>query len=187
MIAQEPDATRGTDGAERTDGMDRRIGRRSFLGTASTAALCAGIAVEAGACLRALVPNVLYEKPRRAKVGAPESFADGTTYLEDQNVFLLKEGMTFQAISAVCTHLGCTVKLVRLAEPKTVEAGGKKLEERQEFHCPCHGSRYRGNGVNYEGPAPRPLDRFRVSRAPDDGQLVIDLGTKAGVEDRFTV
>jgi len=168
-------------------GPDGELGRRRFLGKIPLVALAAALAAQAAAALRALVPNVLYEKPRRAKLGQPEMFADGTTYLEEQNVFLLKEGNTFQAISAVCTHLGCTVKLVRLNPAQPIERGGKTLEERQEFHCPCHGSRYRGDGVNYEGPAPRPLERFEVSRAPEDGQVVVDLGKVVGLEDRFTV
>ncbi len=168
-------------------GPEGRVGRRRFLGAIPLVAVAAALAAQAFAALRALVPNVLYEKPRRAKLGPPEAFADGTTYLEEQNVFLVKEGSTFQAISAVCTHLGCTVKLARLKAPKTVVREGKTVEERQEFHCPCHGSLYHGDGVNYAGPAPRPLDRFEVSRAPEDGQVIVDLGKKAGLEDRFTI
>ena len=167
------------------------VERRRFLGVftalAGVGLAALALGAQALAALRALVPNVLYEKPRRAKLGAPEAFADGITYLEDQNIFLVKEGSTFQAMSAVCTHLGCTVKLARFNPPRTVQRDGKTVEERQEFHCPCHGSRYHGDGVNYAGPAPRPLDRFQVSRAPEDGQLVVDLGRKAGLEDRFTV
>ncbi len=168
-------------------GNHAKVGRRDLLGIAALTAAIAGLAAQAAAALRALIPNVLYEPARRAKLGPPEGFADGTTYLEEQNIFLIKEGSTFQAVSGVCTHLGCTVKLVRLNEPKTIEHDGKRIEERQEFHCPCHGSRYYGDGFNYAGPAPRPLDRFHVSRAPEDGQLVVDLGRKAGPEDRFTV
>ncbi len=62
------------------------------------------------------------------------------------------------ALSTVCTHLGC----ITLWE-----------ESRRRFKCPCHGSGFRPDGVNFEGPAPRPLERFAI-RIADDGQLEID-------------
>jgi len=58
----------------------------------------------------------------------------------------------------VCTHLGCT--------PNWLNAENK-------FKCPCHGSGFRRTGINFEGPAPRPLERVKIVLA-DDGQLVID-------------
>ena len=68
----------------------------------------------------------------------------------------------FYVLSTVCTHLGCT--------PNFLSAENK-------FKCPCHGSGYRITGVNFEGPAPRPLERFRVSLA-DDGQILVDKSRK---------
>ena len=61
-------------------------------------------------------------------------------------------------VITVCTHLGCT--------PNFLAAENK-------FKCPCHGSSYRMSGVNFEGPAPRPLERARVVLA-DDGQILVD-------------
>jgi len=125
---------------------------------------------------RALVPNALYEPPMKVKVGPPEHFADGPTFLKDQRVFVFRAGPTFFCLSAICTHLGCTVQLVR-----------KEGAQGVEFHCPCHGSRYREDGTNYAGPAPRPLDYLRLERAADDGQLVVDLGETEDKGWRFTV
>jgi cytochrome b6-f complex iron-sulfur subunit len=61
-------------------------------------------------------------------------------------------------VFAKCTHLGCTPRW---------------LATEQKFKCPCHGSGFFINGLNFEGPAPRPLDRFKIS-VGDDGHLVVD-------------
>ena len=47
------------------------------------------------------------------------------------------------------------------------------LEGEQKFKCPCHGSGYTKEAINYEGPAPRPMERCYITKA-DDGQLLID-------------
>jgi len=62
------------------------------------------------------------------------------------------------ALSTVCTHLGCTPNW---------------LITEQKFKCPCHGSGFRFSGINFEGPAPRPLERFMIYLA-DDGKIVVD-------------
>jgi cytochrome b6-f complex iron-sulfur subunit len=63
-------------------------------------------------------------------------------------------------IYARCTHLGCT-------------PDWKQSE--QKFKCPCHGSGYDIEGVNFEGPAPRPMDRAHVS-LDATGQIIVDVG-----------
>ena len=62
-------------------------------------------------------------------------------------------------IYARCTHLGCT-------------PDWKPSENK--FKCPCHGSGYDSEGINFEGPAPRPMDRAKVDLAPD-GQIIVDV------------
>lgn len=148
-------------------------GRRAFLRIVGLGALLAGIAGQLYAYLRALMPNVLYEPPRSFKVGLPQSFSAGLTYLGDRRLFIGRDQAGLYAISAVCTHLGCTVKMMNLNQPRRVAIGGRSVEITQEFHCPCHGSKYYGDGTNYAGPAPRPLDWYRVELSPDDGQLVV--------------
>ena len=61
-------------------------------------------------------------------------------------------------IFARCTHLGCT------PEWKSTE---------NKFKCPCHGSGYDSEGVNFEGPAPRPMDRAFVTLDPT-GKITVD-------------
>ena len=161
--------------------------RRSWMERIGLGALIASVAGMSGAMVRSLVPNVLYEPSQRFKAGLPEQFSEGATFLEDQRVYIFREQRTFYAISAVCQHLGCTVKLVNLNQPKTVNIEGRVVEEHREFHCPCHGSKYYSNGVNYAGPAPRPLNWFRLSVSPDDGQLIVDLSQPVGRDFRLTV
>ncbi len=66
----------------------------------------------------------------------------------------------FYALLAICTHLGCT--------PNWFSAENK-------FKCPCHGSGFKRDGTNFEGPAPRPLDRIKLSLS-SEGLLVVDKG-----------
>ena len=66
------------------------------------------------------------------------------------------------ALASVCTHLGCTPNW---------------LEGEQKFKCPCHGSGFYINGINFEGPAPRPLERVGVQLA-SDGTLEVDKAVK---------
>lgn len=161
--------------------------RRSFLTRLGLAAIGLGVVGQAYAFLRSLVPNVLYEEPPRFKVGAPDRFNEGVSFLDDRRVFIFREKNTFQAMSAVCTHLGCTVNLRRLNQAQTVRAGGRELLEKQEFLCPCHGSRYYADGTNYAGPAPRPLPFFRLEVSPDDGQLIVDASEETDRDFRLTV
>ena len=118
----------------------------------------------------------------------PDEFPAGsTTFLEERRLFLVNGPAGFYAISAVCQHLGCTVKLVSLNQPKTVTVDGRLVEEHREFQCPCHGSKYYGNGVNYAGPAPRPLASYKLAVSPDDGQLIVDLSEPVNRDFRLSV
>ena len=161
--------------------------RRSWMERAGIGALLVSVGGMGMAMVRSLVPNVLYEPSQRFKAGVPDQFPEGATFIEDQRVFIFREQKTFYAISAVCQHLGCTVKMVSLNQPKTVTIEGRPVEERREFHCPCHGSKYYGNGVNYAGPAPRPLSWYRLAVSPDDGQLIVDLSQPVTRDFRLTV
>lgn len=63
------------------------------------------------------------------------------------------------ALSAVCTHLGCLYKWV---------------PTNNRFECPCHGSKFQGNGTYIEGPAPRNLDRFAINVITPGGSIATD-------------
>jgi len=114
---------------------------------------------------RFMFPNILIEPPTRFKVGFPDGLSPGqveTKYIPQFGVWVVRyefdgQPMIF-ALKSVCTHLGCTPNW---------------LEAEQKFKCPCHGSGFYKDGINFEGPAPRPLERYSVSLA-DDGQLLVD-------------
>jgi menaquinol-cytochrome c reductase iron-sulfur subunit len=161
--------------------------RRGLFEKAGIGALLAGVAGMGYALVRSLVPDVLYEQPQRFKAGTPDTFPEGATFLEDQRVFIVRENKTFHAISAVCTHLGCTVKMVNLNKPKTVQIGGKSTEISREFACPCHGSKYYGDGTNYAGPAPKALACYKIEVSPDDGSLMVNLSQPVNRDFRLTV
>lgn len=150
---------------EPSDSFKRRDFFQLTLGWCS--ALFAWIASTVAAA-RYMIPNVLYEPDRRYKAQKPDDYADGATFFPDLRVFLLRKGNTFRAVSAVCTHLGCTVNRTN-----------------DGFHCPCHGSVFDGNGAVAHGPAPRPLSWFGVSLSRD-GRLVIDT-TQMVTPDKYLV
>jgi cytochrome b6-f complex iron-sulfur subunit len=112
-----------------------------------------------------MFPNVLTEPPSKFKVGFPSNFAPGqveTKFVPQFGVWVVNyeyNGKSeIYALRTVCTHLGCTPNW---------------LEGEQKFKCPCHGSGFYKDGINFEGPAPRPLERYAI-RLADDGQLEID-------------
>jgi len=114
--------------------------------------------------LRFMFPNVLSEPPSKVKVGFPVDFEEGkvTDRFKEQNMWVIRYQGKIYALSTTCTHLGCT--------PNWLEAA-------QKFKCPCHGSGFYITGVNFEGPAPRPLERWSIGIG-DDGQLVVDKSKK---------
>jgi nitrite reductase/ring-hydroxylating ferredoxin subunit len=161
--------------------------RRSFLQKLGFGGVLAGLVGFGWQSFRSLIPNVLYEPPQRFKIGLPVNLAEGVTFLEDKRLYIFKEGKSFYAISAACTHLGCTVKYTKLNQPKQIEIGGEKKTVPFEFHCPCHGSKFYADGTNYAGPAPRALHWHKLEVSPDDGQLVVDLNSEVEQNFRLTV
>ncbi|MGE5815192.1 MAG: ubiquinol-cytochrome c reductase iron-sulfur subunit [Acidobacteriota bacterium] len=168
-------------------GEEKKSDRRDFLLKLGTGAGVVAICAQGAASLRALVPNVSYDAPTTVKLGPAREFPDGLKFLPDQRLFVFREGNTYHAISAVCTHLGCTVRAEALSQPQTKQVGGSAMRLTHRFACPCHGSTYSGDGVNTGGPAPRPLAWYRLTIAPDDGQLVVDLADQVNPDFRLTL
>jgi cytochrome b6-f complex iron-sulfur subunit len=146
--------------------------RRGFMGLLLGSAFALGntsLALATGlmtlGTARFMFPNILTEPPSRFKVGFPDAFAPGqveTKFVAQFGVWVVNGEYNGQpqiyALKTVCTHLGCTPNW---------------LEGEQKFKCPCHGSGFYKDGINFEGPAPRPLERYAI-RVGDDGQIEID-------------
>jgi cytochrome b6-f complex iron-sulfur subunit len=160
--------------------------RCDFLVRLGIGAGAVGIGTQAAASLRSLLPNVSYDAPTTVKLGPPADFPDGMKFLPEQRLFVFREGKVFHAVSAVCTHLGCTVRAEALPQPETANVGGAPMRLTHRFACPCHGSKYTGDGKVVGGPAPRPLAWFHLSVSPDDGHLVVDLAREVGRDFRLT-
>ncbi len=161
--------------------------RRDFLLKLGAGAGFVAISAQAVASLRSLVPNLTYDAPTTVKLGQPGDFPDGLKFLPDERLFVFRTGKTFHAISAVCTHLGCTVRAEALARPEERTQDGQSFRLTHRFLCPCHGSRYMGDGSNVSGPAPKPLAWYRLSVSPDDGQLIVDLADEVDHRFRLTL
>lgn len=133
-------------------------------------AFTAGCVAFTGMLGRFMFPNVLAEPPSTLKVGEPASYdpndvnerfkAEGGFWIVRSNRYNGQD--IIYALQSVCTHLGCPPNW---------------LANEQKFKCPCHGSGFYITGINFEGPAPRPLERFKVTLA-DDGQIVVDKSQK---------
>jgi cytochrome b6-f complex iron-sulfur subunit len=110
--------------------------------------------------LRFFFPRALYEPNTSFSIGFPSDFNLGIDqrYLMTNRVWVVREPDRLFVIFARCTHLGCT--------PEWKPAENK-------FKCPCHGSGYDSEGVNFEGPAPRPMDRAFVQLDPT-GKITVD-------------
>lgn len=139
------------------------IPRRAFLNRCAWGCFSAALGGYLFALLRFLFPRVVFEPPTAFKAGFPDEYPPGVIsqrWKREHRLWIIRLPAGLIALSAKCTHLGCTPNW---------------LEVESKFKCPCHGSGFYRDGVNFEGPAPRPLERFRVLLA-DDGQILVDKG-----------
>lgn len=109
---------------------------------------------------RFLYPNVNFEPEMEFFAGRPIDYDTGVDerWKNQYGVWIVKQEGKLVALSNICTHLGCIPNW---------------LPGELKFKCPCHGSGYYMSGVNFEGPAPRPLERYKVKITPT-GQILVD-------------
>jgi cytochrome b6-f complex iron-sulfur subunit len=141
----------------------------SWLAVAWTT-FTAGVSAMTLMTVRFMFPNVLAEPPSTIKIGLPKDYDpdDVSDRFKATSGFWVVRSTRYNgediiyALQSVCTHLGCPPNW---------------LASEQKFKCPCHGSGFYISGINFEGPAPRPLERFKVALA-DDGQIIVDKSQK---------
>ncbi len=145
--------------------------RRALVSSAALAvgwgAFGLGAGVAGGpAFARFMMPNVLEEPDPRVRVGKLAQYIEmepgavNEAY-KPQGIWMIREEGRVVALNIICTHLGCIPNW---------------LPNDRKFKCPCHGSGYKPDGINFEGPTPRPLERFRLYMS--DGIVVVDKSKK---------
>jgi cytochrome b6-f complex iron-sulfur subunit len=144
----------------------RRASRREFLclgAAAAAAAACGGCAI-----LGSRKADVVAE-PRQGVVRLTKAqsaallASEGSTLvqpkgLHDKILIVHLTDHVLYAVSAICTHMGCTVHYSK-------DAG--------QIDCPCHGSQYALDGSVIHGPAKRPLRRYDVTL--ENGEVLIKV------------
>ena len=138
---------------------ENEITRRDFLNEITLGALGIAGLGSVAVTYQFFSPNVLFEPPTTFHAGNPDLYpVHSVTFLQDQQVYIVRMPEGFYAVSAVCTHLGCVTQWKPDADM---------------IACPCHGSKFKADGTKIEGPAPRPLPHFAILLTAD-GELLVD-------------
>ncbi len=163
-------ATDDVAGASVPSTINRRELLEKGLSIAGWGSLCVLGGAGAVETVRFFAPSVVFHPPSTYEIGTIDDFsgrgdpdAHGVIHVEprwkkDHRFFIVRENSRIYSLFARCTHLGCTVNWFP----------GLRI-----FKCPCHGSQFYSDGVNFAGPAPRPLDRLKISMN-SRGNLVVD-------------
>lgn len=147
--------------------------RREVLGVAAMgigwAAMAAAGAGGTLAFARFMAPNVLEVEDPKVRCGplskymamAPGDVNNDYKPVKPSGFWIIRQEDRIAALSIICTHLGCIPSW---------------LPNDRKFKCPCHGSGYKQDGTNFEGPAPRPLERFKIYLEGDE--VIVDRSKK---------
>lgn len=140
--------------------------RRDFLGLGALGSALAALAVAVVGMARLPKAAVLSSPSKKFRVTLPESLPPGQAVVpEGRAVAVFRDEEGVYAISTICTHLGCVVRVTP-----------------EGFECPCHGSRFAADGRVLKGPAPNPLPWHKVSGASGtyvvDEDATVPVGTK---------
>lgn len=132
--------------------------RRQWIGVFLGGGVLASLASFLYPVLRYLIPPVI------ADLGGDEIVAAKLAEMRPNSAKIFRFGSrpgllimngdgTYRALSATCTHLGCTVQY---------------RSDLRQIWCACHNGIYDLNGRNVSGPPPRPLDVFEVHSRGDE-------------------
>ena len=126
--------------------------RRTFVNvTAATALAAIGLPRKLGA---SEVPAGVMD------AGSLSSFSEDDAYdkYRQQGFFVVRRERKLFALSSVCTHKGCKLR----------------VKDDLSFICKCHGSTFDKDGHVTKGPAKRDLPRLAV-RLDEAGHVLVDL------------
>ncbi len=114
--------------------------------------------------LRYFFPRVLFEPNTIHNIGYPTDFDIGVNqqYKQAYRIWVVRMPPKLYVIYAKCTHLGCTPDWI---------------PSQHIYHCPCHGSEYTESGINFAGPAPRPMDRCHIDLNAQ-GQIIVNTAQR---------
>jgi Rieske Fe-S protein len=91
--------------------------------------------------------------------GKATAVSKGTLVAVGGELILGRDAGGLYAMSASCTHNGCTVIVVGSAP-------------QQSLHCPCHGSNFSSTGAVTRGPAPAALPHYQLE-VSSDGEITV--------------
>jgi cytochrome b6-f complex iron-sulfur subunit len=132
----------------------KNLNRRDFLKVSTNSMLALAAALGVGGLIRYL--SYQFDSPplNEFDIGPESDYPiPSRTVLPNIPAVIIRDDNGFKAMSLTCTHLGCTVEPLHLG-----------------YQCPCHGSRYDGEGKVYKGPAASNLLMLRIKKA-EDGNL----------------
>jgi nitrite reductase/ring-hydroxylating ferredoxin subunit len=149
---------------EREELKEASLPRRAFLKVSLT---ISGVLMSWG-IFRFLSYQQPAENPVRLTLDEPEAYSLGSaTPVPQLKAWVLRDEGGLYALSAICTHLGCTVG-----------------ETETGFECPCHGSRFNLKGTILQGPAAKSLDYLDLSLS-EGNRVVLDSSVKVSASQRL--
>ena len=155
---------------EKSEGVNRREFLSKGISIAGWGSLFLGAGAGVAQCVRFFYPSVVFHPPSTFVIGKISDFVTNkqadqygvifvdNRFKKDHRFFVIRDEKRVFALFARCTHLGCTVNWFP----------GLNI-----FKCPCHGSEFHSNGHEFAGPAPRPLDRLKITQDAE-GNLIVD-------------
>jgi cytochrome b6-f complex iron-sulfur subunit len=135
---------------------EKKITRKIFLRLFTKFAFSLAGILGLGGLIRYFSFHPAPSPPTRFELGDESNYPPGSkTIRPDIPAVIFNRNGQFQAFSLSCTHLGCTLE-----------------ESKEDFSCPCHGSRFDQNGQVLNGPADQNLTKMQIEIS-QEGLLVL--------------
>jgi len=133
------------------------VKRRDFLNKVAIGTASSVGAISIAAVITEIMPPAT-ESFSLIKIGRIDDFPiNEVSFIPEKKIYLYRSRSHIRILSAVCTHLGCTIN-----------------KSENGFDCPCHGSHFDKTGLACSGPASRSLDRLKVD-VNKQGSITVNL------------